>query len=65
MVKIPSTPAGVPAIRQALAEGININITLIFALENYREVVEAYLSALEERSAKGQDTLRRLFRQAV
>ncbi len=55
MVKIPSTPAGVPAIRQALAEGININITLIFAIENYRQVVEAYLSALEERSAKGQD----------
>ena len=55
MVKIPSTPAGVPAIRQALAEGININITLIFALENYRQVVEAYLGALEERSAQGQD----------
>src|SRR5215469_10143512 len=55
MVKIPSTPAGVPAIRQALAEGININITLIFAIENYRQVVEAYLSALEERSAKGQN----------
>ena len=54
MVKIPSTPAGVPAIRQALSEGININITLIFALENYRQVVEAYLEALEERSAKGQ-----------
>jgi transaldolase len=59
MVKIPSTPAGVPAIRQALAEGININITLLFALENYRQVVEAYLGALEERSAKGQD-IRRL-----
>src|SRR5215472_12560947 len=55
MVKIPSTPAGVPAIRQALAEGININITLIFSIENYRQVVEAYLGALEERSAKGQD----------
>jgi transaldolase len=38
-----------------LSEGININITLIFALENYRQVVEAYLSALEERHAKGQD----------
>ena len=38
MVKIPSTPAGVPAIRQALAEGININITLIFSIENYRQV---------------------------
>jgi transaldolase len=55
MVKIASTPAGVPAIRQALSEGININITLIFALENYRQVVEAYLGALEERSAKVQD----------
>ncbi len=58
MVKIPSTPAGVPAIRQALAEGININITLIFAIENYRQVVEAYLGALEELSAKGQDISR-------
>ncbi len=53
MVKIPSTPAGVPAIRQALAEGININITLIFSIENYRQVAEAYLSALEERLAVG------------
>jgi transaldolase len=58
MVKIPSTPEGVPAIRQALAEGININITLIFSLENYRQVVEAYLGALEERSAKGHDIRR-------
>ncbi len=58
MVKIPATPAGIPAIRQALAEGININITLIFALENYRQVVEAYLGALEERSARGQDIQR-------
>jgi transaldolase len=55
MVKIPATPAGIPAIRQALAEGININITLIFSIENYRQVAEAYLSALEERSAEGQD----------
>ncbi len=58
MVKIPSTSAGIPAIRQALAEGININITLIFSLDNYRQVAEAYLSALEERSAKGQDITR-------
>jgi transaldolase len=55
MVKIPSTPAGVPAIRQALTEGININITLIFSIENYRQVAEAYLGALEERSARDQD----------
>jgi transaldolase len=58
MVKIPSTPAGVSAIRQALSEGININITLIFSIENYRQVAEAYLGALEERSAKGQDISR-------
>jgi transaldolase len=58
MVKIPSTPAGISAIRQALAEGININITLIFALENYRQVVDAYLGALEERIANGQDVHR-------
>ncbi len=58
MVKIPSTPAGVPAIRQALAEGININITLMFSLENYRQVAGAYLSALEERLAAGKDISR-------
>ncbi len=40
-------------MEQALSEGININITLIFSLENYRQVVEAYLSALEERKARG------------
>jgi transaldolase len=58
MVKIPATQAGIPAIRQALSEGININITLIFAIENYRQVIEAYLSALEERVAAGQDISR-------
>src|SRR5947208_15293670 len=58
MVKIPSTPAGVPAIRQALAEGININITLMFSLDNYRQVAQAYLSALEERRAAGKDISR-------
>ena len=58
MVKIPSTPAGVPAIRQALAEGININITLIFSIENYHQVAEAYLGALEERLAAGKDVSR-------
>jgi transaldolase len=58
MVKIPSTPAGVPAIRQSLSEGININITLIFSIENYRQVAEAYLGALEERLAGGKDISR-------
>ncbi len=55
MVKIPATPAGIPAIRQALTEGININITLMFSLSHYQQVAEAYLSALEERSAHGQE----------
>jgi transaldolase len=55
MVKIPSTPAGIPAIRRAIAAGININITLIFSLENYRQVAEAYLDALEERRDSGKD----------
>ncbi len=54
MVKIPGTGPGVPAIRQCLAEGININITLLFSVDRYREVMEAYLSALEERVAAGQ-----------
>lgn len=58
MVKIPSTPAGIPAIRQALSEGININITLMFSLDNYRQVAEAYLNALEERLAAGKDISR-------
>jgi transaldolase/glucose-6-phosphate isomerase len=55
MVKIPGTPEGVPAIRQALEEGININITLLFAQSAYEQVAEAFLSALEARVAKGQD----------
>src|SRR5437588_3012198 len=58
MVKIPSTPAGIPAIRQALSEGVNINITLMFSLENYRQVAEAYLSALEDRLTAGKDISR-------
>jgi transaldolase len=59
MVKIPATPAGIPAIRQSIASGININITLIFSIDNYRHhVAEAYFSALEERRTKGQDLSR-------
>ena len=48
-VKIPATAEGVPAIRQMIAEGRNINVTLIFSLERYDEVIEAYLSGLEAR----------------
>ena len=53
MVKIPATTEGIPAIRQSLAEGIAINITLLFSVARYREVMEAYLSACEERVAAG------------
>ncbi len=55
MIKIPATPEGIPAVRQALTEGINVNITLIFAREVYREVADAYLNALEDRNAQGKD----------
>lgn len=55
MIKIPATPEGIPAIRQALSEGINVNITLIFALESYKKVADAYLSALEARVGEGKD----------
>jgi transaldolase len=55
LIKIPGTPEGIPAIRQSLSEGININITLIFSIENYRQVVDAYLSALEDRNAGGKE----------
>ncbi len=54
MVKIPGTAEGIPAIRQCLSEGININITLLFGVPRYREVMDAYLSALEDRVAKGE-----------
>jgi transaldolase len=47
MVKIPATAAGVPAIRQMISEGRNINVTLIFSLERYEEVLEAYVAGLE------------------
>jgi transaldolase/glucose-6-phosphate isomerase len=54
MVKIPATKAGIPAIRKAIASGVNINVTLIFSLTRYAEVMEAYLSGLEDRIAAGQ-----------
>jgi transaldolase len=47
LVKIPGTAAGIPAIRQMIAEGRSINVTLIFSLERYAEVIEAYLAGLE------------------
>ena len=58
MVKIPATPAGLPAIRSMIAQGVNINVTLIFAVERYVKVVEAFLSGLELLRASGADVSR-------
>jgi transaldolase len=55
LIKIPATPEGIPAVQAALTEGINVNITLIFSIQAYRDVTEAYLNALEERNASGKD----------
>lgn len=54
MIKIPATPAGLPAIRAVIGAGINVNVTMIFALENYADVAEAYILGLEDRAAAGQ-----------
>jgi transaldolase/glucose-6-phosphate isomerase len=54
MIKIPGTQAGLPAITQSIARGININVTLIFSLERYAEVMAAYIKGLELRQAQGQ-----------
>jgi len=53
MIKIPATPECIPAIRTVLAEGINVNVTLIFSRDVYIQVAEAYLAALEDRLARG------------
>jgi transaldolase/glucose-6-phosphate isomerase len=58
MVKIPATRPGLPAIRAMIAEGININITLLFSQQVYAEVAEAYLAGLESLVAKGGDAHR-------
>jgi transaldolase len=54
LVKIPATEAGLPAITGALAEGVNVNVTLIFSVERYRQVMEAFVEGLERASANGQ-----------
>ncbi len=55
MIKVPGTVEGLPAVRQLLEEGININITLLFAQSVYEQVAEAFFAALEARAKKGQD----------
>jgi transaldolase / glucose-6-phosphate isomerase len=58
MIKVPGTSAGLPAIRDLIGEGINVNITLLFGQQVYEKVVEAYLSGLEALAAKGGDVSR-------
>ncbi|MFI8833936.1 transaldolase [Streptomyces afghaniensis] len=55
LIKIPATKAGIPAITETIGNGISVNVTLIFSLERYREVMDAYLSGLEKARAKGLD----------
>ena len=54
MIKIPATREGLPAITQSIAAGINVNVTLIFSIRRYEEVMAAYLAGLEQRLAAGQ-----------
>jgi transaldolase len=58
LVKIPATQAGLPAITRALAEGVSVNVTLIFSVERYREVMGAFLDGLEQAEANGQELSR-------
>ncbi|MCX4704874.1 transaldolase [Streptomyces sp. NBC_01373] len=58
MIKIPATKAGLPAITEVIGAGISVNVTLIFSLERYREVMDAYLAGLEKAQAKGLDLSR-------
>ncbi len=58
MIKVPGTPEGLPAIRQLISEGINVNVTLLFAQEVYERVAEAYIAGLEQLAANGGDLSR-------
>ncbi|MBM3357079.1 MAG: transaldolase [Betaproteobacteria bacterium] len=54
MIKVPATPAGLPAVEALISDGINVNVTLLFAVETYREVALAYQRGLERRASAGQ-----------
>ena len=58
MIKVPATPEGIPAIRQLTAEGLSINVTLLFGVDTYEEVARAYIAGLRERADKGEDVSR-------
>jgi len=55
MIKVPGTPAGVAAFRRLTREGVSVNVTLLFSRDRYREVAEAYVDAISERAAAGED----------
>ena len=55
MIKIPGTPEGVPAIEQAISEGINVNVTLLFSVQSYKDAAWAYVRGLEKRAEQGKD----------
>ncbi len=55
MIKVPATEAGLPAIEALIAEGVNVNVTLLFSIDRYRDVAEAYLLGLEALLRRGQD----------
>ena len=58
MIKIPATSEGIPAVAEAIFAGVNVNVTLIFSIENYAQVAEAYIQGLERRLAAGLDVTR-------
>jgi transaldolase len=55
MIKVPATPEGIPAVRTLIADGINVNVTLIFSIAAYESVIDAYIAGLEEFAAGGQN----------
>jgi transaldolase/glucose-6-phosphate isomerase len=55
MIKVPATPAGIPAIQTLIGEGLNVNVTLLFAREAYEAVAQAFIAGLEARAAQGKD----------
>ena len=58
MIKVPATAQGIPAIQQLISEGVNVNVTLLFAQETYQQVVQAYIAGLEQFAARGGDLKR-------
>ena len=58
MIKVPGTPEGIPAVRELIGSGVNVNVTLLFALDVYAQVAEAFISGLEDYATRGSDVSR-------